>query len=117
MGGSRSANSCVRIPSCPFPRVSDSEATQERVKVIFMRVAVLVKKVMMVAGALGIALTGMLVWEITEVYWNKAAGPLMTAAKTRSSKENQKTHLLCMYLTLGEIGYVRYPVGDQYIER
>lgn len=47
------------IPGGPFPRANDSEAMQARVKVIFRsRVGVLVKKAMMVVGALGVALAG-----------------------------------------------------------
>jgi hypothetical protein len=48
------------IPDFLFPRVNDREAMQARIRVIFKkRVGVLIKKVMIVAGAFGVALAGM----------------------------------------------------------
>jgi hypothetical protein len=63
MDGSRSAKFLEKpISDCPFPRVNDSEAMQETTKVVFSRrLGVLVRQVMMVAEALGVAPAG--------IYW------------------------------------------------
>ena len=88
---------------------------QARIRVIFRRrVGVLIKKVMIVAGAFGVALAGMYWYrERLRHVWNKVAGPAHNSAETRSFKEEQKTRSP-VYLNLGEIGHVRHLVGDQH---
>jgi hypothetical protein len=57
MDGSRSAKFLGKpIPECHLPRVNDSKAMQERI--FSRRLGVLVREVMMVAGALVVALAG-----------------------------------------------------------
>jgi hypothetical protein len=50
------------IPDCPFPRVNDSEAMQERVRLVMRkRLGVVVQKAVIFVGALRVALVS--------VYW------------------------------------------------
>jgi len=90
MDGSRSAKFLGK--ACLFPRVSDSEAMQKRVKVIFRRrFGVLHPEKYDGSWRLGEALAGMYLVQMTEVCVEQGRrGPLITTARLEASRKNKK---------------------------